>query len=80
MRRNRLSPWLPFIGSLFIFIVLIISFSFFFKIPPVDFFKPSHYKNPKNYIVLENIDHLNLEKIKENHIPFNQKLTKKIFG
>jgi hypothetical protein len=42
------------------------------------FFKS--YENPKNYIVLENTDHLNLEKIKENHIPFNQKLTKKIFG
>jgi hypothetical protein len=37
-------------------------------------------KNPKNYIVLEKIDHLNLEKIKETHIPFNRKLVNKIFG
>lgn len=51
MRRNRLSPWLPFIGSLFIFIVLFISFPFFFKIPPLDFFNASQYKNPKNEII-----------------------------
>jgi len=65
MRRNRLSPWLPFIGSLFIFIVLIISFSFFFKIPPVDFFKPSHYKNPKNEIIYL-IQHKYVDDVKLN--------------
>jgi hypothetical protein len=38
------------------------------------------YENPKNYIILEKTEHLDLVKIKENHIPFNKKLTKKIFG
>lgn len=37
-------------------------------------------KNSNDFIELENTDHLNLEKIKTECLPFNQKLVKKIFN
>ena len=37
------------------------------------------YDNPNKYIQLDDVGHLDLEKIKMGHIPFNQKLIKKMF-
>jgi hypothetical protein len=38
------------------------------------------YDNPNKYIKLEDVGHLDLEKIKKEHVPFNQKLVKKMFS
>ena len=37
------------------------------------------YENPNKYIQLEDAGHLDLEKLKLEHMPFNQKLVKKMF-